>query len=68
MRIVLTEETLEFVGKYFGDLSKAVWGLALASYFFKGQSWLVKIGFVIFAIALFWVGVIILEKKKGGKK
>ena len=60
---ILRSEALEFIAKYFGDLSKAVITVGFASHFFKEMPVYLRIGCFVTAIVLFVIGVIIIERK-----
>ena len=66
MRIILNEETQEFIAKYFGDLSKAILTVGFASYFFEKLTFPFRIGFVILSLMLLLLSILMLSKK-GGK-
>ena len=63
MIIGIKERTQDFIAKYFGDLSKAVLTVGLASHFFKEMPLLLRVGLAIAAIAFFTFSVILIEKK-----
>ena len=68
MRSILNETTQEFIGRYFGDLSKAIITVGFASYFFEKMPLLLRIGCGILALALFIISVILIyTSNKGGK-
>ena len=57
------EKTQDYIAKYFGDLSKAVITVGLASHFFKEMPTFLRAGLGVVAIALFMLSVILIEKK-----
>ena len=59
------KEELEFVAKYFGDLSKAIVTVGFASYFFKELPWPLRIGCGIMAVVFFFIAVIIINYIQG---
>ena len=63
MIISIKERTQDFIAKYFGDLSKAVFTVGLASHFFKEMPISLRIGLVVLAFVFFTVGVILIERK-----
>ena len=65
--VKIKEETLEFIAKYLGDMSKAILTVGLASYFFKDLPLAIRFGLVLFAMS-FLIGSVIIINKKGGQK
>ena len=63
MIIGIKERTQDFIAKYFGDLSKAVLTVGLASHFFKELPIFLRIGLVVLAFVFFTVSVILIERK-----
>jgi len=63
VKFILTEETQEFIAKYFGDMSKAIITVGFASYFFKDMTLLLRLGLFMLAIVLFIISVILMENK-----
>ena len=63
MKFILTKETIEFIAKYFGDMSKAIITVGFASYFFKEMPLYLRLGLFIFAFVLFTISVILMEIK-----
>ena len=66
MRIILNEETQEFIAKYLGDLSKAILTVGFASYFFEKLTLPFRIGFIILSMIFLFISIIMMSKK-GGK-
>ena len=66
VRIILNEETQEFIAKYFGDLSKAILTVGFASYFFEKLTLPFRIGFIILSLIFLLVSIMLMSKK-GGK-
>jgi len=67
VKIIISKETQEFLAKYLGDLSKAIFTVGFASYFFKDMPWFLRIGLLTLAIVFLIVSVIILENKGESK-
>ncbi len=61
--IKMKSDTKEFLGRYFGDLSKAIITVGFASYFFKDMPLLWRYGCVVAALVLLIVSVIIINSK-----
>ena len=60
--ISLKKETLDFIAKYLGDLSKAIVTVGFASYFFKDMPSLWRFGCGIVALVLLLLSIIIINK------
>ena len=67
MPISIKKETQDFIAKYFGDLSKAVFTVGLASHFFKEMPLFLRIGLATLALVFFAISVIVIERKKENK-
>ena len=68
MLIIFNEKTQEYIGRYFGDLSKAVITVGFASYFFEKLPLLLRVGCGALALAFFVISVILIyNSDKGGK-
>jgi hypothetical protein len=61
------KEVQEFVAKYFGDISKAIVTVGIASYFFKELPLPLRIGCGIMAVVFFMIAVIIINDLQGDK-
>ena len=59
----IKEETLEFIAKYLGDLSKAIITVGFASYFFKDMPLLWRFGCGIAALVFLSMSVILINRK-----
>ena len=59
----IKEGTLDYIARYFGDLSKAVITVGLASHFFKEMPVFLRIGLIIVAFTLFVLSAILIERK-----
>ena len=68
MKFFLEKPTQEFIGKYFGDLSKAIVTVGLASYFFERMPLMMRIVCGVLALVFFTVSIILVNiSNKGGK-
>ncbi len=56
-------ETQEFIAKYFSDLSKAIFAVGFASYFFKDLPFFLRVVFSLLALVFFLASVILMELK-----
>ena len=63
MKLILTKDSQEFIAKYLGDLSKAIFTVGFASYFFKDLPLFLRIGCGSLALVFFVLSVILMENK-----
>ncbi len=61
--IKVKKETLEFIARYLGDLSKAIITVGFASYFFKDMPLLWRYGCGAIAIVFLLISVILIDRK-----
>ena len=61
--LIIRSDTQDMIAKYFADLSKTIWAVGLATYFFNNMPLWLRIGFFILALVFFAVSVILMEKK-----
>ena len=67
MPFLITKEQQEHIAKYFGDLSKAIFTVGFASYFFKDFPLIWRIGCGLLALVFFWLSVILISSKQKGE-
>ena len=63
----IKKEVQEFIAKYFGDLSKAIVTVGIASYFFKEMTLPLRILCGVMALVFFIIAVIIINNLQGEK-
>ena len=61
--IKLNKETLEFIARYPGDLSKAIITVGFASYFFKDMPIVWRYGCGLLAVVFLLISVILINRR-----
>lgn len=64
MLYFIKEETQEFIAKFLGDLSKAIFTVGFASYFFEDLPFFWRFGCGATAVVFLIASVILIETKR----